>query len=167
MVGKETVWFRVMTATHILCFTSCLKCHDDTVGVLITDVLDLTEFLRLKNQNERSIIKYSVQLPFNISSFWSNYHRNNQHRPHHKVRHQLLLLLLSDPQDSQGSGSVVDHHAVHVASHHLTASAPAAAHVHRAGLQGHLPSAAASTRWRPYQTQPSRLKEDRSGGLML
>lgn len=56
----------VMTATHILCFTSCLKGHDDTVGVLITDVLDLTEFLRLKNQNERSIIKYSVQLPFNI-----------------------------------------------------------------------------------------------------
>lgn len=48
--------------TYILCFTSCLKGHDDAVCILITDILDLTKFLRLKRSSQ-------VYFQYNFSTF--------------------------------------------------------------------------------------------------
>lgn len=61
---------------------------------------------------------------------------------------ELLLLFLSDAQNDQSSGSVVDHHAVHQAasSRHVPS---ASASVYRTGPGQHLSSAPASTRRGP------------------
>lgn len=55
------VWFSHVT--YILCFASCLKGHDNTVGVLVTDILDLTIFLTLK---EKTKDQYEFQCNYKL-----------------------------------------------------------------------------------------------------
>lgn len=45
--------------TYVLCFTSRLKGHDDTVGVLVADFLNLAKFLRLKKDESEVEIRVS------------------------------------------------------------------------------------------------------------
>lgn len=45
---KQVRLMRLSHETYILCFTPRLKGHDDAVGVLVTDILNLTKFLRFK-----------------------------------------------------------------------------------------------------------------------
>lgn len=54
--------------THILRLASCLKGHDDTVGILVTELLDLTEFLGIKKKKKKK--KRSVRL--NLRNFYES-----------------------------------------------------------------------------------------------
>lgn len=59
--GKESLNSGIIMshATYVLCFTSRLKGHDDTVGVLVADFLNLAKFLRLKKDESEVEIRVS------------------------------------------------------------------------------------------------------------